>query len=96
MVKICLREQKTLKLKISSKASDLAATGIAGTICIFLLIVLAALIMAIPAGILFIGWNWGVSPAFHAPSVTFWQMYGIAWVLSIVGQAFRSSGSKSD
>lgn len=46
-------------------------------------------IIGIPALVVWLLWMKVVVPAFHAPILTFWQVFGILWLLSIVSNFIK-------
>lgn len=65
------------------------------TACIVLLVGLIAGLIAVNAWVMLWAWTTVAVPAFHAPRLTFWQMFAISatlWALS--GFFWKGSSSK--
>lgn len=77
------------------KASDIAAYGFAGSLLLLFVVALVLLCWLIPAGIFFWCWKTVLVPVFHAPPVTFLQMYAITAAVCIIGGTIGKSGSSS-
>jgi hypothetical protein len=67
-----------------------------GITCLGLIIIIA-LISLLGGWIFMLLWNWVVPIIWtNAPILTFWQAWGISFLLTIIGNKFRSTSSSSN
>ena len=74
-----------------AKSEDAGAVGAA---CLLILVIWAMSVFLIPAILMFV-WNATVAPGFGWPTVTYWPVFGITFILSVIGGFFKSSVSSS-
>ena len=58
---------------------------------ILFVIVIAAGISLLTGLLLMLFWNWIAVGIFHAPHLTYWQAWGLMFLIGLVAGAFRSS-----
>jgi len=61
--------------------------------CLGILLIIAICAFA-GALFLMLLWNWIAAGVFSAPELTYWQAFGLALLLSIIGGYFKRSGGK--